>query len=213
MLAEEPAFSRALTARQYWEACLRIGKRLGTPSELPLDILGVRSFWDKKVGQLSKGMMQRFGLSLCLSYPRDLYILDEPTDGLDLEYRWHLADLLRRKSDQGGTILYSSHNMTEVDSICDRILILSKGRLLEHMHNRNSSIVAYRGVDEELFLDRLRSANIVTNPDGEAVVVRKDEINEVCRLILVLGGDILEIKDQSTESILRNLDLEDGESL
>lgn len=212
MLAEEPAFSRALTAKQYWEACLRIGNRLGTPSELPLDLLGVKSFWGKKVGQLSKGMIQRFGLSLCLAYPRDVYVLDEPTDGLDLEYRWHLADLLRRIRDRGSTILYSSHNMTEIDSICDRILILSKGRLSEHFRNRDSSTVVYRRVDEVRFLDGLRAADIAASPQRGSVVVRKDQINEACRLILDLGGDILEIKDQSTESFLRDLDLEDGAS-
>lgn len=83
----------------------------------------------KKIGQLSKGYRQRVGLAAALLHDPDVLILDEPTTGLDPNQLLEIRKLIRKISGEK-TILLSTHIMKEVEAVCDRVLIINKGRLV-----------------------------------------------------------------------------------
>lgn len=77
----------------------------------------------------SKGMQQRVGLAQALINDPDLLILDEPTSGLDPLGRMKVREIIQRLKEQGKTVFFSSHELGEVETICDRVAILHEGRL------------------------------------------------------------------------------------
>ncbi len=83
----------------------------------------------KQVSNFSKGMKQRLALAHALLVDPEVIFLDEPTTGLDPEGIMHFRDIINEQADQGKTVLFSSHNLAEVKSICDRIGIISSGKI------------------------------------------------------------------------------------
>jgi ABC-2 type transport system ATP-binding protein len=77
----------------------------------------------------SKGMQQRVGLAQALINDPDLLILDEPTSGLDPVGRMKVREIIQRLKDQGKTVFFASHELGEVETVCDRVAILHEGRL------------------------------------------------------------------------------------
>jgi ABC-type multidrug transport system ATPase subunit len=84
----------------------------------------------KKVGQLSKGNLQRLLISLALMSPQPLLALDEPFDGLDLHQTQAMMDILRDLRGQGRTLLLCIHQLNDAERICDRLLLLDNGRMV-----------------------------------------------------------------------------------
>ncbi|MGA2866231.1 MAG: ABC transporter ATP-binding protein [Verrucomicrobiota bacterium] len=78
----------------------------------------------------SKGMQQRIGLAQALINHPDLLILDEPTSGLDPPGRMQVRELIHRLKTEGRTVLFSSHELGEVETVCDRIAIINRGELV-----------------------------------------------------------------------------------
>lgn len=79
----------------------------------------------------SKGMQQRIGLAQALINNPDLLILDEPTSGLDPLGRMKVREIIQRLKDEGKTVFFSSHEMGEVETVCDRVAIIHQGALKE----------------------------------------------------------------------------------
>ena len=77
----------------------------------------------------SKGMQQRIGLAQALINQPDLLILDEPTSGLDPIGRMKVREIIQRLKDEGKTVFFSSHELGEVETVCDRVAILDQGEL------------------------------------------------------------------------------------
>ncbi len=94
-----------------------------------LTALGIHEFSKKMYMELSTGQKRRLHLALALISNPDIVFLDEPTAGLDVEGRATLHDIIRKQRDKGKTILLASHDMAEVESLCDRIAILQEGRI------------------------------------------------------------------------------------
>jgi len=94
-----------------------------------LDICGLDDMASRIVGQLSKGYRQRVGLADVLIHNPPILLLDEPTGGLDPSQRREVRDLVERL---GGahTVLLSSHILAEVESMCSRVIIIKKGRII-----------------------------------------------------------------------------------
>jgi ABC-2 type transport system ATP-binding protein len=84
---------------------------------------------DRRVKSLSLGNRQKVGLLLALQHDPELVILDEPTSGLDPLVRQTVTEILRDFAACGGSIVYSSHNLNEVEEVCSRVGILRRGRL------------------------------------------------------------------------------------
>ena len=99
------------------------------PADGMLDALGIRELAKKQYYQLSTGQKRRLHLALALTRDPDILFLDEPTAGLDVEGRVSLHAQIRKLKAQGKTIVLASHDMAEVESLCDRIAILNEGRI------------------------------------------------------------------------------------
>lgn len=92
--------------------------------------VGLEAAADKRYRQYSLGMKQRLGLAAALLRPRRLFILDEPTNGLDPQGTREVRKLIAELAAAGGTVLVSSHLLAEIDQICTHIGIMGAGRLL-----------------------------------------------------------------------------------
>ncbi len=106
------------------------GKPLRNESLEILERVGLKGSEKKQNRTLSKGMLQRVGIAQSLLGNPELLILDEVTSGLDPIGRRELRALLQEKNKNGTTLFFSSHELSEVSKICDRILIIDNGKLI-----------------------------------------------------------------------------------
>lgn len=95
-----------------------------------LSMVGLTNAADKPAGQYSLGMKQRLGLANALLKPRELLILDEPTNGLDPQGTREVRNLIRRLAGEGITIFLSSHLLGEIEQLCSHVAVMHMGHLV-----------------------------------------------------------------------------------
>jgi len=128
------------TMRLYGELQGLRGRTLHAQIEALLEAVGIAPKMHTLNRQLSKGMLQRLGIAQALLGDTRLLILDEVSSGLDPVGRRELRDLLKAQHARGATIFFSSHELGEVANLCDRVLIIHRGRLIaEHTLSEISS--------------------------------------------------------------------------
>lgn len=152
-------------------------------TDAALDRVGLGAAADKRYRQYSLGMKQRLGLAAALLRPRDLLVLDEPTNGLDPQGTREVRHLVRELADAGTTVLVSSHLLAEIEQVCTHVGIMGGGRLL--LQGPRSQLTARRGsrvvlrttaADAAPALAELRRVGLVDAapeggaPEGEAVL-------------------------------------------
>jgi ABC-2 type transport system ATP-binding protein len=118
-LARLDAADRTVDARS---ASTRIGHAL--------ERVGLSAAADKRYRNYSLGMRQRLGLAAALLRPRDLLVLDEPTNGLDPQGTREVRALIREVGAEGATVFLSSHLLSEVEQVCSHVAVMSRGRLV-----------------------------------------------------------------------------------
>ncbi|MBP9213991.1 MAG: ATP-binding cassette domain-containing protein [Chitinophagaceae bacterium] len=94
-----------------------------------IQLTGLQVEQDKKIGQLSKGYKQRVGLAAALIHNPEVLILDEPTSGLDPNQIVEIRNVIKEQG-KNKTVLFSSHILQEVEAICNRIIIINKGKIV-----------------------------------------------------------------------------------
>jgi ABC-2 type transport system ATP-binding protein len=107
-----------------------LGSGAGKETDRVLEEVGIVEYGDTKVGKLSKGMVQRLSVAQALIGSPQTLVLDEPMIGLDPAGTAHLREALRAFAKNGGTILMSSHMMSEVEDLCTSVGLIHSGRLL-----------------------------------------------------------------------------------
>ena len=107
------------------------GKELRKEALDLLGMLGLEKAIGKQNRQLSKGMLQRVGIAQALLGSPELLILDEVTSGLDPIGRRELRAVLKQKQAEGCTLFFSSHELSEVEMLCDRILVIDQGTMVD----------------------------------------------------------------------------------
>ncbi len=95
-----------------------------------IKIVGLENRIKDKVSKYSLGMRQRLGIAQAIINKPELLILDEPTNGLDVEGIIEIRNLIKDLSKKGIAILISSHNLTEIDNLCNRIIAIKKGKIV-----------------------------------------------------------------------------------
>jgi len=88
------------------------------------------SFKDQRIGSLSTGQTQRVGVARCVMHDPHNYILDEATSGLDIISSQVILDFIKEERDKGKCIIYSTHYMEEAENICDRVVLINKGKII-----------------------------------------------------------------------------------
>lgn len=133
-LPENPYFYKHLTGaetlRFYGELCGLRGGELREKIEQLLEMVGLQDAADRRLGGYSKGMLQRIGLAQAVIQDPKLVILDEPTAGVDPQGSRQIRDLIMDLKSRGITVVLTSHLLEQVQEVCDRIGIISKGRMV-----------------------------------------------------------------------------------
>ena len=90
----------------------------------------MKDFIYQRIGSLSTGQTQRVSIARCLVHDPKYYILDEPTSGLDIISSKVILDTIKEEKNKGKCILYSTHYMEEAENICDKIIMINKGKII-----------------------------------------------------------------------------------
>jgi ABC-2 type transport system ATP-binding protein len=148
---------------------------------------------DRNVGKFSRGMQQRIGLAQAVVNDPELLVLDEPTSALDPLGRIAVRELLLHARRSGKTIFLSSHLLSEVEMLCDRVAILNRGRLLrvgktaELLERRGASIITARGVNAADFGGTKNTEGLASIP------VSREVQREVIERIWAAGGEVVSV--------------------
>ena len=133
-LPENPYVYPYLSPTEFVELCARLsglsGRAARDRTRQVLDQVGVLYAADRPVRRLSKGMLQRTGLAAALVSDPELLILDEPMSGLDPVGRKEVRDLILEERKNGRTIFFSTHILSDVETMCDRVAILRRGEVV-----------------------------------------------------------------------------------
>jgi ABC-2 type transport system ATP-binding protein len=130
---ENQALPRYLTARALLEfyGSMSLLREETVKARVPplLERVGLADRADEPISRFSKGMVQRLSIAQALLTEPDLLVFDEPSEGLDLLGRQLVRDLVRAQKQQGKTVLFVSHVLTEVEQFCDRVAVIAAGKL------------------------------------------------------------------------------------
>jgi ABC-2 type transport system ATP-binding protein len=133
-LPESPYVYPYLTPREFVTLCGRLcglsGAALDDKVVRVIERVGIASAIDRPARALSKGMLQRAALAAALVHDPELLILDEPMSGLDPVGRKEVRDLIMEEKQRGHTVFFSSHILSDVELLCDRVCILRQGRVV-----------------------------------------------------------------------------------
>ena len=172
---------------------------------------GIEEWWDKKVEELSKGMAQKIQFIVTVLHNPELLIFDEPFSGFDPINANLLKEEILRLRDEGATVIFSTHNMSSVEEICDHITLINKSRNIlsgkveniRRAHGANTFSVQYKG-DGQALAERLQDVCKVLNNEasttGYSTLKIHIERNEDVRAIVSLINDSVEMR-QFTETM------------
>jgi ABC-type multidrug transport system ATPase subunit len=161
--------SELITLNPQWTAegaLHRLALLAGLPNRLVrerveavIDELGIAEHRHKKLKALSKGNLQRLGLAQALLRDEQILILDEPTHGLDPVWTQRFRDLVQKFRSTERTLFIASHNLDELERLCDRVAIIDRGRLQRVVETRRAA--ARRDVAATYHLTVVRNAEVV----------------------------------------------------
>jgi len=160
-IAESPAFYPYLSGRanlQYFQGI--IGRGDSNDIERLLELAGLSDRAKNKFSTYSQGMKQRLSIAYALLGDPHLLFLDEPTNGLDPAGMAEVRELIRSLSGEGHTVLLSSHLLHEVQQVCDRVAIMSRGRLIAQGAIRD--LLRRRGAIRLTTTDDTKAAAIIS---------------------------------------------------
>ena len=172
---------------------------------------GIEDWWNKKVEDLSKGMAQKIQFIVTVLHKPELLIFDEPFSGFDPINANLLKEEILRLRDEGATVIFSTHNMSSVEEICDHITLINKshnilsGKVedIRRAHGGNIFSAQYKG-DNKVLTEKLHGVcNIlaqVENPTGLSSLKLHIEHNEDIRSVITLINDTVELR-QFTEEV------------
>ena len=187
--------------------------------------VGLEHAANRKVGTFSKGMVQLLGVAQAMIGNPSIYIMDEPTGGLDARWVKAVREKIRALNEQGATIIFSSHILSEVQALCHRIVIIDKGRLVvegtvedisNHLHIKPRLWIQASGVDQEI-ISAIRSMAGV-----EEVFVKDEALLVTCeaeaRMMVMASlrergvsiGDFKTIDPSLEEAFVRLLSEKEG---
>jgi ABC-2 type transport system ATP-binding protein len=223
-LIESPAFIAGLSARANLQSLAHLR---GTPTSRVDDVLrqvGLLGRDTEPVGRYSLGMKQRLGIAAALLTDPSLLILDEPTNGLDPAGIVEIRALLRRLASDGRTVVVSSHLLSELEAICDHLVIIRFGEILfagpmREMLKRTRThidVSTEHPEDTTTLADALAAAGwqVVDVDEGVRVVAGADRAADINRAATAAGvtlSRLIVAQDSLEELFLEMTGRTDGE--
>jgi ABC-2 type transport system ATP-binding protein len=203
-LPENPYVYPYLTPREFVVLCARLsGVSVASGRvEASLERTGIAYAADRQVRHLSKGMLQRTGLAAALVGDPDLLLLDEPMSGLDPVGRKEVRDLILEEKKRGKTIFFSTHILSDVETLCDRVVILRKGEVVVSGKVRELLRSDVRRIEitladaSEVLGESLRSLGLTTRRVAEHLVVDVEgdaNVPKVLRASLDASARVVEV--------------------
>jgi ABC-2 type transport system ATP-binding protein len=203
-MIETPRYPPFMTARQVL-SWLALEHGIAGTADIPywLERVGLSEAADRKVRGFSVGMMQRLGVAAALISKPELIILDEPTSGMDPPGIQEMRALIRSLAhDDGLTVVLASHQLLEVQRVCDRVAILNKGKLV-----REGAVSSLTAVGERLRLSVSPVEQVLAAlgtkgvRDGDAVLadIPRAEGPALIRALAEAGFDIHEARWVGTD--------------
>ena len=205
-LPENPYIYPYLTPTEFVEMCGSLsglrGNALRDRTRRVLDKVGILYAADRPTRKLSKGMLQRTGLAAALVSDPELLVLDEPMSGLDPVGRKEVRDIIVEERRAGRTILFSTHILSDVETLCDRVTILRKGEVvvtghLDQLLRRDVKLIDIflAGMDSDRYA-KLGNLNFVAERLGSRVMVRiegSEKLQKALALLLSHGFHVIEV--------------------
>ncbi len=206
-IIEKPDFYKYLSAQKNLEIFARISGAKVSKSEIGemLDFVGLGGRGGDKIGGFSHGMKQRLGIAQTLLHKPDLIILDEPTTGLDPQGIIEIRNLiLRLKNEQKKTILLSSHQLSEIELIANRMVIINKGKSIVEGEVQDllnaQELVVHLEVDQvekavQVIRAQFPNAQIVSQNATELeVAIEKQNVPLLNKLIIENGISVFALE-------------------
>ncbi len=215
-MPENPYVYQYLKPLEFLDLC---GRLTGIPkaerrdrSEEMIDKVGLRHAVDRPIGKFSKGMMQRVGLAQALLHDPELLVLDEPMSGLDPIGRKEVRDVLLEQRARGKTLLFTSHILSDVELLCDRVVIMQRGEIKSEGRVHDLLESAGRNVEIRLsgasaaLKESLSSRGVVVDEGDGHLTLRADgekAVDEILRISSAAGArlDALVPERQSLENL------------
>lgn len=185
-----------------------------------IEVVGLTVESKKKIGQLSKGYKQRVGLAAALLHDPEVLILDEPTSGLDPNQIIEIREVIKKQG-QDKTVLFSSHILQEVEAICDRVIIINKGRIVAdeklsnlQKSNKDSHIVMVQFkevIDKDRLLTGMKQVSKIEEAEHNLFRLHTSDPEAVRKQILELALQqqlnilSLQSESRSLEDVFRSL--------
>jgi ABC-2 type transport system ATP-binding protein len=169
------------------------GSYLAKRAREALEAVGLQEQANRNVGKFSRGMLQRVGLAQALVNDPDLLILDEPTSALDPLARVAVRELLLKAREEGKTIFLSSHLLSEVELVCDRVAVLHRGRLVrlgrttDLLQSGEQTEIMARGIAASAFAGAVAQDGVVR------FTIESSKQRTALERVWNLGGEILSV--------------------
>ena len=202
-VGEQALFLAKLKGLSHHEALVRL--------KVWFERFGIEDWWNRKVEELSKGMAQKIQFMVTVLHRPELLIFDEPFSGFDPINANLLKEEILRLRDEGATVIFSTHNMSSVEEICDHITLINKSRNIlsgkvddiRRAHGGNIFAIQYKG-DGSTLCERLHKVCEVIESEVSSTGFSTLKVhiprNEDIRSVVALVNDTVEMR-QFTETI------------
>lgn len=168
-----------------------------------LERLGIAGAADKRLSQYSRGMLQRIGMCQALIHEPDFVFLDEPTSGLDPNGVLLVRDLIAEQKQRGAAVLLNSHQLAEIEKVCDRVLFLTGGVIgveetLRHADRIVIAITLLAGSFDAAAVERItrvapKENVVITSVETEA------DIAEMVREVVAAGAGVIDVRRHTAD--------------
>lgn len=220
-LPDVPEFYGYMTAKEYLNLCGAITglskNEIKNKSVELLELVGLRDV-NKRISGYSRGMKQRLGIAQALLNSPKLLICDEPTSALDPLGRKEILDIILKIKDFT-TVIFSTHILSDVEAICDHVVVLDKGKNvlegsideLKNIKRKNTIKIRFKS-DKELkaFKSLDKFSNLVTNEKGDTLYLTDEEnqLKDIDILYELYKLNIFPLEIKIEEPTLENIFME-----
>jgi ABC-2 type transport system ATP-binding protein len=145
--------------------------------------LEINKFLNVRFNKCSMGMKQKIGIAAAIIHNPKYIILDEPTNSLDAESIIKFKRLIKTLATRGKTIILSSHILSDVEEICDKIYILQNGEIIDCINNQENKHCIQYLIYTEKFNLRIDQIPIIEKDGQKVLIVKEEQLNDILNML------------------------------